>query len=61
VQNVLSTVTVIQLDCAGDSGTVVREISDPRFDVPTTAARFGGHAPCLPYETWLWRALRSRR
>jgi sugar lactone lactonase YvrE len=40
-QNVLNTVTVIQLDRAGDSGTVVRKISDPRFDVPTTAARFG--------------------
>jgi len=41
VQNVLNTVTVIQLDRAGDSGTVVRKITDPRFDVPTTAARFG--------------------
>lgn len=41
VQNVLNTVTVIQLDRAGDSGAVVRKITDPRFDVPTTAARSG--------------------
>jgi sugar lactone lactonase YvrE len=40
-QNLLNTVTVVRLDRAGDSGTVVRKITDPRFDVPTTAARFG--------------------
>jgi sugar lactone lactonase YvrE len=40
VQNRLNTVTVIRLDRAGTSGTVVKRITDPRFDIPTTVAAF---------------------
>jgi len=41
VQNRLNVITVIRLDRRGTSGTVVRQITDPRFDIPTTVAAFG--------------------
>jgi sugar lactone lactonase YvrE len=41
VQNQLNAVAVIQLDPSGTSGTVQDRVTDPRFDVPTTVARFG--------------------
>ncbi|CCH30978.1 superoxide dismutase [Actinosynnema sp. NPDC047251] len=33
-------VAVVALDAAGASGTLLRRVTDPRFDVPTTAAAF---------------------
>lgn len=42
VQNQLNQVAVVQLDPTGTSGTVTDRLTDPRFDVPTTVARFGG-------------------
>lgn len=42
VQNQLNQVTVVRLDRTGSSGTVVDRLTDPRFDVPTTVAAFGG-------------------
>lgn len=42
VQNVLNQVAVVKLDPAGTRGTVVTQVSDPRFDLPTTVASFGG-------------------
>jgi sugar lactone lactonase YvrE len=42
VQNRLNTVAVLRLDRAGRSGEVVDRITDPRFDIPTTVAAFGG-------------------
>jgi sugar lactone lactonase YvrE len=47
VQNQLNQVAVVRLDRTGGSGTVVAEITDPRFDVPTTVAAFG-HRLYLP-------------
>ena len=41
VQNFSNTVAVVRLDAAGTSGTLVDELTDPRFDVPTTVARYG--------------------
>ncbi len=41
VQNQLNQVAVIRLDPTGTSGTVKARVTDPRFDVPTTVARFG--------------------
>ena len=41
VQNQLNAVAVVQLNAAGTSGTVLRRITDPRFDIPTTAAAYG--------------------
>ncbi|GGI46979.1 streptogramin lyase [Agromyces flavus] len=41
VQNQLNTVAVVQLSPDGTSGTVVDQITDPDFQVPTTVARFG--------------------
>ncbi|MGH3822714.1 MAG: SMP-30/gluconolactonase/LRE family protein [Pseudonocardiaceae bacterium] len=41
VQNRLNTVAVLRLNAAGTDGRVVRRVSDPRFDVPTTVAAFG--------------------
>jgi sugar lactone lactonase YvrE len=41
VQNVNNVVTVIRLNPAGTSGTLKTRVTDPRFDVPTTLARFG--------------------
>ncbi|GAA0596986.1 superoxide dismutase [Kribbella sandramycini] len=41
VQNRLNKIAVIGLDKAGTAGRVLREITSPDFDVPTTAAAFG--------------------
>ncbi|WP_174188602.1 SMP-30/gluconolactonase/LRE family protein [Nocardia barduliensis] len=43
VQNRSNAIAVVQLDSAGRTGTVVRRVTDPRFDVPTTVAAFGEH------------------
>jgi sugar lactone lactonase YvrE len=42
VQNQLNTVAVLRLNRAGTRGQVVRRVTDPRFDVPTTVAAFRG-------------------
>jgi sugar lactone lactonase YvrE len=41
VQNRLNTVAVVELNRRGTEGTVTQRITDSRFDVPTTVARFG--------------------
>lgn len=41
VQNRLNKITVWGLDRKATTATLSRTITDPRFDVPTTAARFG--------------------
>ncbi|WP_405797784.1 superoxide dismutase [Streptomyces sp. NBC_01506] len=41
VQNRLNVVTVFDLDSRATTATLRRSITDPRFDVPTTAARLG--------------------
>lgn len=41
VQNLLNQVTALKLDPAGTRGTVVAQVTDPRFDLPTTVASFG--------------------
>ncbi|MFG1708966.1 superoxide dismutase [Nonomuraea sp. M3C6] len=41
VQNRLNTVTAIGLARDGSSGKIVKRLTDPRFDVPTTVAAFG--------------------
>ncbi len=41
VQNFANQISVIELADEFDSGSVVKVISDPDFDVPTTAAAFG--------------------
>ena len=41
VQNQLNAVAVISLDPSATSGTLRERVTDPRFDVPTTVARFG--------------------
>jgi sugar lactone lactonase YvrE len=41
VQNRLNRVAVFRLDRAGTQATFVRALTSPRFDVPTTAAKFG--------------------
>ncbi len=41
VQNQLNKVAVVKLDRVGTKGSLVREITDPGFDVPTTVAAFG--------------------
>jgi len=33
---------VVHLNARGTAGTVVRKVTDPRFDVPTTVAAFAG-------------------
>ncbi|GAA2524043.1 MULTISPECIES: SMP-30/gluconolactonase/LRE family protein [Streptomyces] len=40
VQNRLNVVTVFDLDAGATTATLRRSITDPRFDVPATAARF---------------------
>ncbi|GAA3497970.1 hypothetical protein GCM10019016_050730 [Streptomyces prasinosporus] len=40
VQNRLDVVTVFDLDAGATTATLRRSITDPRFDVPATAARF---------------------
>ncbi|SDM19668.1 superoxide dismutase [Nonomuraea jiangxiensis] len=47
VQNRLNTIAVIELARDGESGTIVRRLTDPRFDVPTTVAAYG-HRLYLP-------------
>jgi sugar lactone lactonase YvrE len=42
VQNRLNRIAVLRLDRAGARGRLVGTITDPRFDVPTTVARFAG-------------------
>jgi sugar lactone lactonase YvrE len=42
VQNRLNLVTVLRLNARGTAGTVVRQVTDSRFDVPTTVAAFAG-------------------
>ncbi|MGA5202677.1 SMP-30/gluconolactonase/LRE family protein [Streptomyces variegatus] len=41
VQNRLNKITVWDLDKKATTATLTRTITDPRFDVPTTAARYG--------------------
>lgn len=41
VQNLPNSVAVVRLNAAGTRGRVVRRITDPHFDTPTTIARFG--------------------
>ncbi|MFD3917486.1 superoxide dismutase [Streptomyces sp. NPDC058595] len=41
VQNRLNVITVFDLDARARTATLRRTITDPRFDVPTTAARLG--------------------
>ncbi|MFL6123394.1 SMP-30/gluconolactonase/LRE family protein [Actinophytocola sp.] len=41
VQNRFNMVAVLQLDRRGTSASLVRTVTDPRFDVPTTMASFG--------------------
>jgi sugar lactone lactonase YvrE len=41
VQNLLNKVAVLTLNQSGTKGTLVREVTSPDFDVPTTAAAFG--------------------
>jgi sugar lactone lactonase YvrE len=41
VQNQLNAVAVIRLNHRGTVGTVTQRLTDARFDVPTTIARFG--------------------
>jgi sugar lactone lactonase YvrE len=41
VQNRLNLISVFDLDAEATAATLLRTITDPRFDVPTTAARFG--------------------
>ena len=41
VQNQLNLVAVFDLNAAGTSGSLVKTITDQRFDIPTTVARFG--------------------
>ncbi len=41
VQNFNNKVAVLRLNRAGTRGTLIREITSPGFDVPTTAAPFG--------------------
>ncbi|WP_039799667.1 SMP-30/gluconolactonase/LRE family protein [Nocardia araoensis] len=40
VQNRSNTIAVVTLDHAGTTGAVVRRVTDPRFDVPTTVAAY---------------------
>jgi sugar lactone lactonase YvrE len=42
VQNRLNKVAVLKLNSAGTKGALVREITSPDFDIPTTAAAFDG-------------------
>lgn len=68
VQNRLNKIAVLDLNRAGTSGRLVREIASPDFDVPTTAAFFGNRiylpnarfttppTPTTPY--WVTAVLR---
>ncbi|MFI2279704.1 SMP-30/gluconolactonase/LRE family protein [Nocardia beijingensis] len=41
VQNRSNAIAVVTLDNAGTTGSVIRRVTDPRFDVPTTVAAYG--------------------
>lgn len=41
VRNRNNVITVVELESGASQGELVREITDPRFDVPTTIAEFG--------------------
>jgi len=41
VQNRLNLVAAFTLNSAGTSGRLIKKVTDPRFDVPTTVASFG--------------------
>ena len=41
VRNQLNQVAVLTLDRTGRTGTVIRTITSPDFDIPTTVGRFG--------------------
>ncbi|MGP4023401.1 SMP-30/gluconolactonase/LRE family protein [Actinomadura sp. 3N407] len=41
VQNRLNSVAVVKLNGEATEGRVVERLTDPRFDIPTTVARFG--------------------
>ena len=41
VQNRLNTLTKLRLDAAATRGELVTQVTDPRFDVPTTVAAYG--------------------
>lgn len=41
VQNRLNLISVFHLDAGARTATLLRTITDPRFDIPTTAARWG--------------------
>ncbi|MEU4603820.1 hypothetical protein AB0F43_12645 [Kribbella sp. NPDC023972] len=41
VQNRLNKIAVLSINPSGTEGHLVREITSPEFDVPTTAAAFG--------------------
>ncbi|MCD2442188.1 superoxide dismutase [Agromyces sp. SYSU K20354] len=41
VQNFSNTVAVVRLDAQGRTGTLVDQLTDPAFDVPTTVAAYG--------------------
>ena len=42
VRNVDNEVAVVRLNRTGRHGSIVAQLTDPRFDVPTTVARFDG-------------------
>jgi len=42
VQNAQNLIAAFEISDDGATGTLVRSITDPRFDVPTTVADFGG-------------------
>ncbi|MFI6456863.1 superoxide dismutase [Streptosporangium amethystogenes] len=72
VQNRLNVVTAVRMSRDGSSGRVVDRLTDQRFDVPTTVARFGDRlylpnarfttppAPTTPYDVVGIRAARAR-
>jgi sugar lactone lactonase YvrE len=70
VQNRLNQIAVVKLDEDFDSGRVVRTITHPEFDVPTTVARKRGslylpnarfRTPPTPPETEYWVTRVSKR
>lgn len=72
VQNRLNVVTAVRMSRDGSSGRVVDRLTDQRFDVPTTVARFGDRLylpnarfttppePNTPYDVVGIRAARAR-